>query len=324
MSLSTQPATWGRPARSLAFLLAILLGTVSCQEDAETASEPIKAEADVPAMEAGAVIAEAADRVETPDQPEPLAAASPGKPSTAPAAPARVPDPAREPETERPAPPEVIPTGDGTYELGEIRIDARTREVRIPGTLNLEEGLLEYAIVHENGKIHESLLRTTVRPFDLQIALLLLKYKAYHGDLFANFQREGNEADESPTPESKDTAEPPPEADQYQLQILVEWKDEEGAEHFAPLADWLYDEDRRKTMDPLSIWQFVGLVSIPGNPYKPEHETGIAAVYLDGYSPFNYAGEESRDDETWIPRPKLLPPLGTPVTIVFRPLSAAQ
>ena len=41
----------------------------------------------------------------------------------------------------------------------------------------MTKGMLEYLIVHEEGKLHESLLSTTARPFDLNVVLLLLDYQ---------------------------------------------------------------------------------------------------------------------------------------------------
>ena len=41
----------------------------------------------------------------------------------------------------------------------------------------MKEGALEYAIVHQNGKIHEAILITKARPFHVNIALKILGYQ---------------------------------------------------------------------------------------------------------------------------------------------------
>ena len=37
-----------------------------------------------------------------------------------------------------------------------------TRTIRFPAVINMREGLLEFVIVHDKGKVHESLLRTAI------------------------------------------------------------------------------------------------------------------------------------------------------------------
>jgi hypothetical protein len=45
----------------------------------------------------------------------------------------------------------------GNMQIGEVTFDPKTRQIRVPCSFNMVEGLLEFALVHENGKIHESL-----------------------------------------------------------------------------------------------------------------------------------------------------------------------
>ena len=61
--------------------------------------------------------------------------------------------------------------------FGSIVIDKEKKSVTFPGALNLTKGALEYLLVTEMGKTHESLLSTKVRPYDLQVAMLLLGVK---------------------------------------------------------------------------------------------------------------------------------------------------
>ena len=65
--------------------------------------------------------------------------------------------------------------GEAKFQFGEILINQRERIVEFNATCNQNNGLIEYALVHETGKTHESLFRTKVRPQILHASLLLLK-----------------------------------------------------------------------------------------------------------------------------------------------------
>jgi len=58
--------------------------------------------------------------------------------------------------------------------FGLVEVDPRARTVSFPARLNMSEGLIEYVLVTDYGKTHESLLTTEARPMDIQSALLLL------------------------------------------------------------------------------------------------------------------------------------------------------
>ena len=62
----------------------------------------------------------------------------------------------------------------GLYRVGEVTVDARLRVAAFPAKVNQIIGLIEYALVTEQGKTHESFLSTKIKPGDLHIALLLL------------------------------------------------------------------------------------------------------------------------------------------------------
>ena len=74
--------------------------------------------------------------------------------------------------------PEIKKLGNGLYDFDGITIDQKNRKIEFPMICNQQSGLIEYGIVHENGKIHESLFRTKIRPQMIHASLLLLKAKA--------------------------------------------------------------------------------------------------------------------------------------------------
>ena len=65
----------------------------------------------------------------------------------------------------------------GIYRVGDVTVDGKLGVVAFPAKVNQLIGLIEYALVTETGKVHESFLSTRVRPSDIHAALLLLGAK---------------------------------------------------------------------------------------------------------------------------------------------------
>ena len=64
------------------------------------------------------------------------------------------------------------------YELGCIHFDSKSRTITIPVKVNMREQVVEYALVSEGGKLHESIFSTKARPTNIHIAALLLGVRA--------------------------------------------------------------------------------------------------------------------------------------------------
>jgi len=210
-------------------------------------------------------------------------------------------------DSEPVAPPEkplITRTGDDTYRMGEIELNARLREVRLPVTVNKREGgPIEYILVHENGKVHEAIFRTPVSPLHLQIALELLKYESGEGDVFHPLLRpEDIEANVDAAKERGDAVE---------IRFLAE----DGAELAAH--ETILDTEIDGPMTP-GPWIYTGSRERAGT-FEAETTGSIVAVYLDPLAMFNTAREGSEFDERWFARTDAIPPLGTPGTLVLRP-----
>lgn len=217
--------------------------------------------------------------------------------------------------------PEVKDLGNNQYQMGDILFDSSTREIRFPGVVNTDKEILEYAIVQEQGKVHEALLTTPVMPFDLQVVMMLLNYSPYKGDLFEGFEREGKTGEVAGTKTNEsNTEKTTPPTQTYQFKIAAEYE-KEGKKKEVLISDWMYNDYLKKPMTSEVEWRFVGLEKIDSPIYKPETEKCMAAVYLDPLSLLNYTGEGNKDDETWIPHPENTPEIGTKVTLILRPVS---
>ena len=134
-----------------------------------------------------------------------------------PSAPADAPVPATEPAPEQP---NVVDLGEGRYRIGLVTFDQATREISFPAEINMAEGLLEYAIVHETGKIHESLLHTKTKPLHVNLALKLLRYQGSE-ELFQVLDEDYRPTGKFPeVPEAVKTA--------ARVELLLSWKNADG------------------------------------------------------------------------------------------------
>jgi hypothetical protein len=197
---------------------------------------------------------------------------------------------------------------DTEYTLGDIQFSSATREVRVPAVVNMTEGILEYALVHEHGKTHESLLRTKASPTELNVALLLCHYEPHI--------KEAAQYLEEPRPETKAKMEAPMEREgANQVRLTLEWTDKDGAKKTAPISAWIRDRQNEK---PLKIdhWTYTGsFVSRTG--YAAEDDGSHIAIYFDLVALMNLPDPGNRSDDRWNVEKGAVPPLDTPVTVVF-------
>lgn len=208
-------------------------------------------------------------------------------------------------EEKAPSKPQVKKIGENRYRIGQVEFDARTREISIPAVVNMREGgPIEYILVHENGKVHESVLITSASPLDIQIAMKLLKYKAGHGDVFNRLlppeliEKEGGKKDE-------------------RGQTVYFSYEADGAEKPIPAYELVVDGEDADAMDP-GGWIYTGSVIENGN-FMAEAEGSILAIYLDHLSLFNMTREGADLDDRWGARSSAIPEIGTKGTFRILP-----
>ena len=216
---------------------------------------------------------------------------------------------AQEEEKDPVAKPKVIDLGKGKYSLGLVKFDENTRRISFPAELNQLEGIIEYAISHEKGKIHESLFVTETSALNLNIALKLLRYQT-STELFPILDENYESTGKFPevTEEQKTAA---------RLQVLISWQ-ADGKEKEVSLNDLIYHTGNEREMEP-TPWIYHGSY-IHNKTFKAETSGDIAAVFITRSSLINFSGQDNQTDEPWIPNKKTLPAMGTPVTITLAPL----
>lgn len=194
-------------------------------------------------------------------------------------------------------------------QVGEVVFNRKTREIRFPARVNMNnDELLEFAVVHENGKTHESLLATSISATHLNLAFKLLRYPA-SPEFFSIVGEDGS----TPLPPPDPPAEVKAGA---RLDILVEWKDADETRS-VKLNEWISHVTTGQSM-PADPWVYGGSGFNEGR-FLAETSGDLIAIYLSNSSLVNYSGEDHDSDEVWVAFPKRVPPVGTAVNVIIRP-----
>jgi hypothetical protein len=200
----------------------------------------------------------------------------------------------------------------GVYDLDGIQITAATRELRIPCSILHQKLPIEYALCHETGeKVHETILQTTVRPIEIQLALLLANYQPGTQGILDTLDPK----EERPYPAGQETAPQKPGANR--LAIHCEWKDGDKVKR-VPLSAFIQDSDTRKTPPDLDTWIFNGS-RIDEEGFVAEITGSIISTYVDRLAIINSAAKGNHRDDLWISMPDNIPAEETKVTLIITP-----
>ena len=209
--------------------------------------------------------------------------------------------------------PSVRKLDDTRYQIGDVIFDKKSREIRFPTQVNMTEGLLEYLIVHQNGKVHESLLSTEISPTHLNLAFVLLRYSPSR-ELYPLPNETGGTSDTYPeVPAEVKTA--------ARVNIDVEWTDQ-GKVRRVPVNEWIQHGVTSAAM-PAGPWVYGGSESFEGK-FIPETTGDIASIFLAMSALINYPGEDHTNDDAWTAFTKRIPAEGTNVTVIIAPYQKEQ
>lgn len=188
------------------------------------------------------------------------------------------------------------------FQMEDITFSKQNQTVTFPAKVNMRIGILEYLLVQESGKTHESLFSTKIDPVQLQVVMLLLGVKI---------------------PADNDKA-PPDQLDATYLAnapklkgepiaVTVSWQ-KEGREVRVPLDDLILKKDA-----PVQggTWIYNGSMVIEGK-FLAQLEGSLIALVTDPAALMNNPRPGSNDDQIWSPRTGNIPPLETPVEITLK------
>ena len=192
--------------------------------------------------------------------------------------------------------PEITKITEGVFKFGGAKINQKLRFIEFNAISNQRNGLIEYALVHESGKVHESLFRTKLRPQILHTCLLLLKHPKEQR-FFKNLWAENPK----PLDFSKSV-----------LKTEVFWEIN-GTKYTHSLEELtLNSQDKRALNDGVFI--FTGSKQIDGT-YLAELSGSMIAVYADEEAVINSMAHDSNNDDVWVANLKDMPELEVLVTI---------
>ena len=193
--------------------------------------------------------------------------------------------------------PEISEINPGQFKFGQILIEKEIREFSLPAICNQTSGLIEYALVHDQGKTHESLFRTPVSPKLIHATFLLLKENP-QPSFFKLMESRGADIAQIPT-----------------IQIFVEWE-QNGTSYKEEINTMIKNQSAERMLSQ-NAFVFTGSKVIEG-VYLAEEDGSIVAVYHDSRSTLNSRDEESNSDDVWLPYVEKMPPKELPVTIRFQ------
>jgi hypothetical protein len=191
----------------------------------------------------------------------------------------------------------------GVFRLGEIKIYKETKSISFPAKVNMDKGLLEYILVKSSGKTHESLLRTDVDPYHLQIAFLLL----------------GFEGTDRPITEQGSDEKPKGEP----VEVIIDYlKKSTGAGGEQKVRIKTEEWVARKTNGNLKTissldWVYTGSVVNQG-AFIAQVSGSIIAIFRDPAALIDNASPGGESDEIWFVNEKTVPPVGTSVTVTIK------
>ncbi|KAB2638925.1 MAG: hypothetical protein DVB25_06745 [Verrucomicrobia bacterium] len=195
--------------------------------------------------------------------------------------------------------------------IGEVELNKHSRLIHFPAVFNQRDGLLEYVIVHDKGKVHESLLRTSINATHLNIALKLLGFESSR-ELFPLRDEEGGGDGLMPVV-------PPAVKAAARVEIRLQWKDG-GTAHSATVNECIKNTKNDKVM-AAGPWIYGGSAVHEGR-FVAEMTGDIVAILTNEAAIFNFPGDSNKVGENygdWFVLTKVVPTIGTPVTVQIGP-----
>lgn len=213
-------------------------------------------------------------------------------------------NPSPTPSTPPASPPVLREISPGILEFNGIRLDKKNHRISFPATVNQRQGSIEYLLVNEKGKTHESLFATKLLPHDLHVALLLIGLPEIPKDT----------PGETPPPSAIDSSylKAAPKLKGTPVLLSVGWT-QDGKRKEIAAEDWILNLQTHRPMTR-GVWTYNGSL-IENGVFLADEELSIVAVITDPTALVNNPREGYDNDEIWQVREDAVPPLDTPVEI---------
>jgi hypothetical protein len=159
----------------------------------------------------------------------------------------------------------------------------------------MSDGVVEYALVHSTGKVHESVLKTEANPLHIHLAMLLLGPKT--------------------PPTNQLSLNLPQELLGPRIRIWVDWKGAKSDQHV--LMESLVSNTVTRAQMSRGTWAYSGSRVVEGT-FLAQRDGSVVAIIADPDALVNSPRPGRDDDEIWRVNPSLTPPVNTPVQVTLR------
>jgi hypothetical protein len=192
--------------------------------------------------------------------------------------------------------------GKGIFRLGDITVNTVTHEISVPGTMNMQEGVIEFIASIKGGfKLYESVLELDANAYEFNLGLILIGLDKKRGEA------------------SKFHFDPePPKGDP--VEIWVEWKDSGNQIKKHRVEDLVFNKDQKKTM-PHGPWVYTGSTILEDGTYMAQRDGVLIgfvhepAAIIDNPSDFGLGGYGAI-----VVNKKIAPAKGTKIRLIVRSL----
>lgn len=184
----------------------------------------------------------------------------------------------------------------GVLAIGEVTVDSMRREVWFPIEVNQRSNLVEYCVVSDYGKTHESVFRTGIKAHQLHAAMLLLGVHPPGTNAF-----------------SEDPAVLPPGP---RILLDVRWR-ERGRLRTRPLEDMVTFLTNHSRTLPRGPWVYNGSHMHQGE-FVAEAEGSIVSIQVDPAALINNPRPTRFFDDIHTVNIRKLPPAAARVELLIR------
>lgn len=187
--------------------------------------------------------------------------------------------------------------GNGRYRVGLVTLDANKKNISFPTVVNMQSDLVEYLIVSETGKVHESILRTKAEPLHLHIAFLLLGAKGSMSADPAIFY----------DPKAEVPGDP--------VTVRAQWT-VDGRPFSKPIEYFAKNIENGKPVTE-GPWKYNGSQMVD-NAFVAQQEGSFVSMMADPYALINNPRAGRENDEIWTADETRVPEVETPVTVTIQ------
>jgi hypothetical protein len=196
---------------------------------------------------------------------------------------------------------------DPTTQVGHfphIAVDVKNKQIRVDCEALHCEAPLEFFCVTAGGNEHESVIRTRAKPSQIHTALLMLGLQPGEPVKYSESDRKWFPPHGPP------------------LKISIEYV-KDGKQYSMPAYKLMRDVHTKQTMPPLT-WVFTGSRVMEDGTYAADITSYVVSIVNFDLTLIDIPALASSANETleWETNLDLLPPLGSPMTMIIEPATA--